>query len=114
MSLLNKYSAFNHFKVFSGKNNSFCGKSKKYNLSKKELCILFIKNITKDDINNIAIYLKLDSDDYLFVMKECFSLINKQARLISGTDYKDLFMERVLLNSCYSAITLLKILNERK
>ena len=61
MSLLDKYSDLNNFKILSGKNNSFLPKSKKYVLRKKELYNLFLKNLTKDDINNIIEYLELES-----------------------------------------------------
>jgi hypothetical protein len=115
VSILDKYSSFNHFQVFSGKNNSFSIKSGKYILTRKELCLLFVKHLTKDDINKIVKYLELESDDYLFVIKKCFLLIDKAYCPNGGNiDYKDLFMERVLLDSCYSAIVLLKILEERR
>ncbi len=115
MSILDKYSSLNHFQVFSGKNNnSFCLKSEKYVLTRKELCLLFVKHLTKDDINKIVKYLELESDDYLFVIKKCFLLIDTASCANGGTDYKDLFMERVLLDSCYSAIVLLKILEGRR
>lgn len=110
--ILNNHSSLNHFKVFSGKNNNSIVKSEKYNLTRKELCVLLIKNMTKDDIDNIVKYLNLNSDDYLFVIKQCFILINK-SRIVGSLDYKDLFMERILLNNCFSAIVLLKTLHDR-
>jgi hypothetical protein len=111
MSLLDKYSDLNNFKILSGKNNSYLPKSKKYVLRKKELYNLFLKNLTKDDINNIIEYLELESNDYKFVIEKCY-LIIRCAKLIGTTDYKDLFMERVLLDNCFSAIKLLKTLQE--
>lgn len=106
------HSSLNHFHVIGGKRNSFIIGSEKYNLTRKELCSLFIKYITKKDINDIVKYLELNSNEYIIVMKECFSIINKATK-IGNVDYKDLFMERVLLDSCYSAIVLLKRLTER-
>lgn len=111
MSLLEKYSDLNKFKILSGKNNSYLPKSGKYVLKKKELCRLFLKNLTKEDINNIVEYLQLESNDYEFVINECI-LLMKSVRLIGHTDYKDLFMERILLENCFSAIKLLKTLKE--
>jgi hypothetical protein len=111
MSLLDKYSDLNKFKILSGKNTSYFPKSEKYVLKKKELFRLFLKNLTKEDFNNIVEYLQLESNDYKFVITECY-LIIKRARLIKEIDYKDLFMERVLLDNCFSAIKLLKTLQE--
>lgn len=112
MSLLDKYSDLNKFKILSGKNNSYFPKSEKYVLRKKELYRLFLKNLTKEDINNIVEYLQLESNDYGFVINECI-LLMKSVRLLGGhTDYKDLFMERILLENCFSAIKLLKTLKE--
>lgn len=111
MSLLDKYSDLNNFKILSGKNTSYFPKSEKYVLTKKELFRLFLKNLTKEDFNNIVEYLQLESNDYKFVITECY-LIIKSVRLIKEIDYKDLFMERVLLNNCFSAIKLLKTLKE--
>jgi hypothetical protein len=112
MSLLDKYSDLNNFKILSGKNNSYLPKSKKYVLKKKELYKLFLKYLTKDDINNIIEYLELESNDYTFVIEKCYLLIKTSCRINRGidtsTDYKDLFMERVLLDNCFSAIKLLK------
>ena len=89
MSLLDKYSDLNKFKILSGKNTSYFPKSEKYVLTKKELFRLFLKNLTKEDFNNIVEYLQLESNDYKFVITECY-LIIKRVRLIKEIDYKDL------------------------
>jgi hypothetical protein len=115
MSLLEKYSDLNKFKILSGKNNSYFPKSEKYVLTRKELFNMFLKNLTKDDIKNIIEYLELESNDYTFVIEKCYLLIKKckiNSSIDTSTDYKDLFMERVLLDNCFSAIKLLKTLQE--
>lgn len=110
-NILDNYSFLNRLQVIGGKRNSCFIETEKYNITRKELCNLFIKHITTKDIISIKKHLELDSDES--AIKECFSLINK-ATSTGEVDYKDLFMERILLDSCYSAIVLLKRLFDRK
>ncbi|MBK7362675.1 MAG: hypothetical protein IPJ01_10305 [Micavibrio sp.] len=111
-SILDNYSSLNRFHVILGKRNSDFIESNKYNLQRAELYNLFIKHITENDINNIIKLFKLKPNEPITLINECRSIINT-AQIIGGLDYKELFMERVLLDSCYSAILLLKTVKDR-
>ena len=111
--ILNSHSSLNRFQSTRGIRNSCPLNSDKYNLTIKELYVLFIKNLTKNDITKISKFLSLDTIEYLPVVKDCLLIIKKvpfQDRL----GYKEAFMERCLLHSCYSAIVLLKTYLDRR